>query len=349
VKKILLVIWVSSLLMFSKNALAVDGKWTPEQVLQLGAPALRALGLELPPEALWRREGGGLLEAAVRIDGCSAGFLSPDGLLLTNHHCAFPILQQHSRPERDLITGGFLAGSRGEELAGEGVRATLPHLRRDVTAEVIAAAAAATPAGDDLARYRAIERKRKELVAACEQQLYRRCEVAVFDGGSRYLLLENLEYPDVRLVFAPPRAVGEYGGEVDNWSWPRHTGDFALLRVYADAQGNPAPAGPGNVPYRPVHWFKPASRGVEPGDFVMIAGYPATTYRSFTASEMRERSERFFPGRATLYRAWMDRLEAASARDEKARLALADRLKSLANNYKSSRGQVAGFQRGHLL
>src|SRR6185436_19068761 len=182
-----------------------------------------------------------------------------------NHHCAFSILQQHSTPQRDLITHGFLAGSRDEELPGNGSRATIPHRSRDVTREI----EAAVPAGaDDLARFRAIERKTKEMVAACEAQPNRRCSLEAFDDGVQYVLFESLEFPDVRLVYAPPRAVGEYGGEIDNWSWPRHTGDFALLRVYAGPDGQPAPRGPANAPYRPRHFFPIAAKGVEPGSFV---------------------------------------------------------------------------------
>lgn len=330
----------------SGGAFAVDGKWTPEQILEHDPKWLRELGLEIPPEKLWGKDGAGLLEAAVKVDGCSAGFISSSGLLITNHHCAFGILQQHSTPERDLITQGFLARNSAEELGGAGTRATLPHQTRDVTAII----EAAVPAGaDDLARFRAIERKGKELVAECEKRENRRCQMEAFDGGVRYLLIENLEFPDVRVVYAPPRAVGEYGGEIDNWSWPRHTGDFTLLRIYAGPDGKPAPRSDANVPYKPRHWFPVAQKGVEPGDFVMVAGYPGLTLRSFTEAEMRERAELYFPKRAELYRAWIDLMEAASAKDEKTRIALADRIKTLANREKNSRGQVAGIARGRIL
>ncbi len=334
-------------LLIAGKASAVEGKWTPEQVLQLDPKWLRELGLEIPPDKLWGRDGAGLLEAAVQISGCSAGFVSPEGLLVTNHHCAFAVLQQHSTPERDLITNGFLARTRAEELPGGNVRATIPHRTRDVTKEIEASAVSA--GADDLARFRAIDRKSKEMVASCEAQPDRRCRLEAFDGGVQYTLFESLELSDVRLVYAPPRAVGEYGGEVDNWSWPRHTGDFALLRVYAGPAGQPAAHSAANVPYRPRHWFPVARKGVAEGDFVMLAGYPGQTFRALTESEMRERGERFHPGRADLYRSWIDLMEAASARDEAARIALADRIKSLANREKNSRGQVAGFRRGRIL
>ena len=325
----------------------MEGKWTPEQVLEHDPKWLRELGLEIPPEKLWSREGGGLLEAAVKIDGCSSGFISPQGLMITNHHCAFGILQQHSTPEKDLITHGFLARTRAEELPGAGTRATIPHKTTDVTAEI----EAAVPAGaDDLARYRAIDRKQKEMVALCEQAEHHRCQVASFDGGLRYVLVDSLEFPDVRLVYAPPRSVGEYGGEVDNWSWPRHTGDFALLRVYAGPDGQPAPQGEGNAPFRPRHYFPVAARGIGPDGFVMVAGYPGSpTFRSYTEAEMRERAELYFPRRSALYRQWIDLMEAASEKDETARIALADRVKGLANREKNARGQVDGIRRGHIL
>jgi Peptidase S46 len=330
-----------------RGAFAVEGKWTPEQVLQHDPKWLAGLGLKLPPGALWNAEGNGLLDAAVKMGGCSAGFVSAEGLLVTNHHCAFGLLQENSTQENDLITGGFLARDRAAELAGEGARVAVPHRFTDVTAEVDAAAAAA--GADDLARFRAVERKGNELVAACEKAPSRRCEVAVYDGGVRYLLVESLEFPDVRLVFAPPNAVGDFGGEVDNWSWPRHAGDFALLRVYAGPDHQPAPHAAGNIPYKPPHHFPVSREGVEPGAFVMIPGYPGATFRSLTAAEMRERAELYFPSRAELYRAWIDRMNTASATGDAARIALASRIKSLENVEKNARGQLAGIARGRML
>jgi hypothetical protein len=332
------------------GAFAVEGKWTPEQVLQHDPKWLRGLGLEIPPQKLWTAEGAGLLDAAVKIGGCSAGFISPQGLLITNHHCAFSILQQHSTPERDLITHGFLARTPAEELPGSGVRATIPYRMTDVTKEI----EAAVPAGaDDLARFRAIEREQKERVAGCEKAEHHRCQVAAFDGGLRYVLIDSLEFPDVRLVYAPPGAVGDFGGEVDNWSWPRHVGDFALLRVYAGPGGQPAPRPApqetANVAYRPRHFFPVSPRGIEPDSFVMVAGYPGLTFRSYTEAEMDERATLFYPRRAELYRAWIDRMEAASKQDEAVRIALADRIKGLANQEKNARGQVAGIRRGRIL
>ncbi len=337
---------VPLVLVLAAPALGGEGKWTPTQLLELDPAELLAAGLELPAERLWSAEGAGLLDAAIKIGGCSAGFVSPDGLLVTNHHCAFGILQHHSTPEHDLITEGFLAAERAAEIGGAGTRATLPHQVHDVTARI----AAAVPEGaDDLARYRAIEAEEKALVAECEAKLARRCQVAAYDGGVRWELVESLEYPDVRLAFAPPRSVGEFGGEIDNWSWPRHTGDFTLLRVYGAPDGSPAPVSDENVPLEPRHFFPVATGGVAPGDAVVVAGYPGRTYRALTAPEMAERVELYFPQRAELYADWIATLTTISERSDVARIALASRIKSLANREKNARGQLAGIVRGDLL
>ncbi len=333
-------------LMSTSPSPAEPGKWTPQQILEIDLARLASWGLQVPPTELWRPEGGGLLEAAVQISGCSAGFISPDGLLVTNHHCVFSILQEHATPARDLIHDGFLAKSREEELPGTGVRVTVPHKLTDVTAEIEKAAAGAA---DDFARFQAIDRKKKELVAACEAQPFRRCQVAVYNDGVRYELIEALEFSDVRLVWAPPRALGEYGGEVDNWSWPRHTADFALARVWAADGKNPAPHAAENQPYHPSRFFPISLSGVRDGDLVMVAGFPGYTVRGMTAPEMAEVAERYFPARAALYRRWLDLMDAAMAADREASIALADRAKSLANREKNARGQVAGIARGQIL
>ncbi len=327
------------------SAARMAGKWTPEQLLQHDAEWLREIGLRVPAGELWNADGG-LLRAVVNIRGCTASFVSEQGLMLTNHHCVYSILQQHSTPERDLLRDGFVAERLEDELPGGNSWASVIHRLTDVTAEV----EAAVPAGaDDLQRYQALEAKKKELVAACEAQPHRRCQVAVYDDGVHYELIEALEFTDVRLVYAPPQAVGEYGGEVDNWSWPRHTGDFALLRVYAAEGKRPAAYDTANQPYRPQVSLRLATEGVEAGDFILVPGFPARSYRSWIVDEVAERAELFFPQRSALYQDWLQVLSQEAENGEAARLALADRSKRLANREKNSRGQLAGLARGEVL
>lgn len=329
------------------GGLALEGKWTPWQLGQLDQHWLAEQGLQVPSSALWNPvSGGGLLAAVVDLDGCTAALVSGEGLLLTNHHCVYSMLQQQSTPHADILSTGFLAPGRGGERAGYSSSALVPARFTDVTADVEKAVPARA---DGLARSRALAQRQKELVAECERQPGRRCRVAAFDGGLQYVLIESLEYPDVRLVYAPPQALGDFGGEVDNWMWPRHTGDFALLRIWADRQGLPARSSRDNVPLRTERFLRLGLDGVKSGDFVLTAGYPARSFRSLTAPEMGERAALYFPLRAELYGAWQAILEKASVRDETARMVLADRVQSMANVAKNARGQIAGLARGNLV
>jgi hypothetical protein len=335
------------LLCVALPAFAEEGKWTPQQVLELNPAWLRAQGLQLPPGRLWdAQRGTGLLAGAVNVGGCSGAFISASGLIITNHHCVFSIIQEHSSPQRDLIAQGFLAPGREAELPGKGARILVPRAFTDVTRRVLAA----VPEGaDDLARFKAIERQQKELVAACEQRPATRCQVAVFDGGLQYVLVDSVELADVRLVYAPPRAVGEFGGEEDNWMWPRHTGDFAIVRAYTAPDGAAASYSEKNVPYRAEFFFPLAPRGVQPGEFVMVLGYPGTSFRALLAEEMAQRQARFYPRLIDVYGESIRILEEEGAKDAAGKIAVASTLKQFHNRAKNASGQLAGLARGQLV
>ncbi len=316
----------------------------PEQIAEIDRAQLEAAGLSLAPTALWNPAGdetnGGLMRAAVNLSGCSAAFISAEGLIATNHHCAYRALQARSSPEHDYLTEGFLARERSQELEATG--ATVRVLRRieDVTDKV---RAAATAAKDDRARRQAVERVEKELVAACEQGPGARCDVASFYGGSQYRLFEYVELRDVRLVYAPPAAVGEYGGEIDNWMWPRHTGDFSLLRAYVGPDGGPADHAAENRPYRPAQYLKVSPDGVSPGDFVAVLGYPGSTQRYMPAVEVERWVEQVLPGMVSMYGEWIDILEREAARGDEVRIKVAALQKGLANRHKNARGMLDGI------
>ncbi|MFY0574439.1 S46 family peptidase [Cystobacter fuscus] len=333
--------------LLSAPALAGEGKWTPQQVLQLDAAALKKQGLQLPPQKLWDpKRGTGLLAGTVNVGGCSGAFISEAGLVITNHHCAFSIIQEHSTPQRDLLTQGFLARTREEELPGKGARIQVPRAFTDVTKQMLEA----VPAGaDDLARQKALERKEKELVAECEKRPATRCKVARFEGGLQFTLLDSVELADVRLVYAPPRSVGEYGGEEDNWMWPRHTGDFSILRAYVAPDGSAAQFSAQNVPYKAEFFFPLAPEGVKPDDFVMVLGYPGITFRAMLADEMADRQSRYYPRVIDVYGELIRILEEQGEKEPAGKIAVASNLKSLHNRYKNAGGQLAGLKRGHLV
>jgi Peptidase S46 len=314
---------------------AEEGKWTPQQVLQLDAQWLKHQGLELPVSRLWNpQRGTGLLSAAIAVPGCSASFVSANGLILTNHHCLFSMVQEHSTSERDLITNGFLARTQAEELASKTMRVTVPRRFTDVTREI---ESAVPTNADDAARSKAIEAKEKSLVAACEKTQGSRCSVAAFDGGLSYALVETFELTDIRLVYAPPRAIGEFGGEPDNFRWPRHTGDFSIARAYKDGK-----------PYRPEFFFPLSPNGVKPGDFVMVLGYPGRTFRAMTAGEM-ENERRRFELVQNVYGEWIRSLEDTTKGSADGSIAVAAGLKSLNNAHTNAEGQLAGLARGRLI
>ena len=264
------------------------GMWMPRQMPD-NAKRLQELGLEIDAAAL-SDPTQPPLSAVVSLGGCTASFVSPEGLVVTNHHCVRGALQLNSTPEENLLEDGFLAGSRGEERwAGPTQRIKVAQKISDVTATVTAGLA---EIGDAGARHDDIEKREKKIIADCEKgRPGTRCDVRSFFGGKEWQLTEYLELRDVRLVYVPHRAIGNYGGEIDNWSWPRHTGDFAFYRAYVGKDGKPADHSPDNLPYRPASFLKVQPKGVADHDLVFVTGYPGRTNRHLTASELRHAAE----------------------------------------------------------
>jgi len=328
------------------HARADEGQWMPSQIAELDQARLRELGLELAPEQLWSADGG-LLRAAVNLSGCSAAFVSADGLIATNHHCAYAAIQGNSSVEHDYLKDGFVARERGQELPGKDLTVRVIERIDDVTAEIQAAVDAAP---DDRGRAQAIERARKQLVDACEKSgPSRRCEVASFYSGSLYQRFTYKELRDVRLVYAPPAAIGEFGGEDDNWMWPRHTGDFALVRAYAGADNQPAEAAPDNVAYKPAQFIRPAATGVKDGDFVAVLGYPGATQRYLPVVEVERFIDQVFPARIDLYGEWIAIYEQLGGLDPAVAIKVAASKKSLANRHKNAQGMLAGLRAMQLV
>jgi hypothetical protein len=336
------IIVVSSLMVVGSLAHAGEGMWLPEQLDDV-AHDLTTLGLRLDPALLGElaREP---LSAIVSLGGCSASFVSPDGLVITNHHCVEGALALNSTGERNLVDQGFDAGGRdGEIYAGPGSRVYVTQALDDVTETVRAAIDAAT---DDRARYEALDRVRKELVAECEAPGSLRCSVASYFNGEEYRLIRQLEIEDVRLVWAPPAMIGFFGGDIDNWMWPRHTGDFAFLRAYVGPDGAPAPHAEENVPYRPPGWLRIATDGLDAGDFVMVAGYPGSTSRYRTGWEVTRAAEVRYPWQVATMRELLAILDARSAEDADAEVRLASSRFGIANYLKNNEGMLDGLVAG---
>ena len=339
------VLIAASALLVAGEARANEGQWKPGQIADIH-PQASALGLARSADELWGSEGG-LLRAAINYGGCSAAFVSPQGLIATNHHCAYGALQANSSVEQDYLRDGFLAATRAEELRAPGRTVRVLSEVTDVSEQVQAELA---PITDDAARAKAYDALRNRLVDACEAEAPgRSCSLASFFGGQVYELHATIHIQDVRLVYAPPAAIGEYGGETDNWMWPRHTGDFTLLRAYVGPDGKPAAPDEANIPYAPKHWLEPSTDDLDESDFVAVLGYPGRTDRYMWAGELARHVEQWLPLRVELYGEWIAILERAAAADEAVAIQVAALKKGLANRHKNARGKLAGLAKMDLL
>lgn len=280
--KKLIKVSVLALAVSAGAAFASEGMWMPKQLPQI-ADDLKATGLELDPATLTQ-----LTEfpmgAIISLGGCTASFVSPQGLVVTNHHCAYGSIQYNSTAEKNLIKDGFLAKSLNEELpAAPGSRVYVTVDVQEVSDKIIDSKTAKL-AGKK--RVDAMEANEKALVAECEKDSGHRCNVYSFYGGLEFYLIKQMEIRDVRLVHAPAEGIGKFGGDTDNWMWPRHTGDYSFYRAYVGKDGKPADFSADNVPYVPKHHLRLASEGVKEGDFVMVTGYPGRTNRHRLPSEV---------------------------------------------------------------
>ncbi|HEX8401736.1 MAG TPA: S46 family peptidase [Allosphingosinicella sp.] len=330
-----------ALLSLAAPAVAEEGMWLPRQTPGI-AKELRAAGLQLDPATLGNLKAAPW-NAIASLGGCSAAFLSPQGLVATNHHCVYGSIQYNSKPGQDYLTDGFLAASLADELpAAPGSRIYVIEDLREVTAEMNKGVTARL---SGLARFEQMENNRKALIASCEKQPSRRCDVRAYYGGATYFLQQQLEIKDVRLVYAPAGGIGNFGGETDNWMWPRHTGDFGFYRAYVAPDGSSVPFAKENVPYRPKAHLKVAQQGVKAGDFVMVAGFPGTTSRLVTASEAKFNFDTMYPVQQKLLNDYSDLIVRSVAGDEDANIKYASILKGSDNYKKKYIGEMAGADR----
>jgi len=336
---------LSLAILTSFAAQADEGMWMPQQLPQV-AKQLKAAGLKLDPANLTK-----LTEfpmgAIVSLGGCSASFVSPQGLVVTNHHCVYNSIAVNSTPERDLLANGFLAKTMADELpASPGSRVYVTDEVANVSAQVI------TPEVAKLtgkARIDAIEKNQKTLVAACEKDAGYRCTVASFYGGLEFYRLKQLEIRDVRLVHAPASGVGKFGGDTDNWMWPRHTGDYGFYRAYVSRDGKSAEFSKDNVPYQPKHIIKIAKDNPKEGDFVMVLGYPGRTNRHRLPSEVAFTFDWNYPAFIQASSETLAIIDRETKNDPAARLKYAGQIAGVNNYYKNRKGMLVSYQGSDFL
>ncbi|ALN90339.1 peptidase S46 family protein [Lysobacter gummosus] len=323
------------------TARAVEGMWVPQQLPEISAP-LKKAGLKLNAKQLADLTGDPM-GAVVSLGGCTASFVSPRGLVVTNHHCAYGAIQLNSTAQKNLMRDGFNAATPGEELsAGPASRIYVLDSIQDVTAQV---KSAIDEVVEPIDRTHALETIEKRLIASCEAEAGYGCELYSFFGGATYRLFRRIEIKDVRLVYAPPGSVGNYGGEVDNWMWPRHTGDFSFYRAYVGKDGKPAEYSKDNVPYQPKRYLKLADKPLGEGDFVMVAGYPGRTSRYALASDFDATANWTYPTTSAHYKNLIALVEETAKKDPEIGVKYASSVRGWQNTMKNYDGQLEGFKR----
>lgn len=302
---------------------------------------LSEAGLKIGQKEIYNPEGISLIDALVNVGGCTGSFVSGEGLIITNHHCAFSAVQLASTPENDYLDKGFVARSREQEIQAKGLTCRITDSYEDVSDKVLAAAAGVT---DPASRIRLINAGMKKLAAGAEaQDSTIKAEVSEMFMGKTYVLFRYKTIKDVRLVYVPSRNIGEFGGETDNWVWPRHTGDFSFMRAYVAPDGSSAGYSKDNIPYTPKRFLRVNPKGVNEEDFVFILGYPGKTFRNRPAQYIQYQQDYLLPYVAGLYEFQTKVMEEAGKTDKATELKLATRIKRNANVLKNYRGKLKGL------
>ncbi|WP_416996490.1 S46 family peptidase [Alistipes dispar] len=309
-------------------ALADEGMWLPSLISER-IDDMRSKGFRLTAEDIYSSNQASMKDAVVLFDGgCTGELVSPEGLLLTNHHCGYDAIQRHSTVEHDYLTHGFWAMSRAEELPNEGLNVRFLVRMEEVTDRLKAGETA-----EEIVRR--AEAEGKGFKASVEQMYY----------GNQQFLFVYRQFDDVRLVAAPPSSIGKFGGDTDNWIWPRHTGDFSVFRIYASKDNEPAAYSPDNVPYRPGKFFTVSAGGVGEGDFTMIYGFPGNTQEYILSDAVRYIAERSDPAKIAIRTGRLDLIREAQQSDPELRIHYAAKQATIANAWKKWQGEALGIGR----
>ncbi|MBR5911115.1 MAG: S46 family peptidase [Bacteroidales bacterium] len=325
-------------------AKAGEGMWIP-MLLQYNEKEMQEMGMKITAEDIYSINHSSLKDAIVLFGGgCTGEIVSDQGLLLTNHHCGFDYIQKHSSVEHDYLTRGFWAMNQGEELPCPGLSVIFLREMRDVTEKILHGTNVDMPEDE---RKAIIEENIKKLVSDTEKQTPYKVSIKPFFLGNEYYMLLNEEYTDVRLVGCPPSNIGKFGGDTDNWVWPRHTGDFSVFRVYADKDGHPAVYHKDNVPYKPAKHLEISLKGAEESDFAFVFGYPARTNEYLPAVAVDQEANLIDPITVDLRGKVLDIYNKYQEQDPKVRIQYASKHASLGNGWKKWMGVTEGINHFH--
>jgi hypothetical protein len=328
---------------FSGWSRADEGMWLPIFAEKYNLKAMKDKGFKLTAEDIYSENQNSLKEAVVLFGrGCTGEIISKEGLVITNHHCGFDNIQSHSSVEHDYLKNGFWAYKLGDELPNPGLSVKILVKMEDVTLQVLKGVTAQMAEKD---RQTTIKNNSKDILKSVEAATGCKATVEAMFYGNQYMLFVYEEYKDVRLVGAPPSAIGKFGGDTDNWMWPRHTGDFSLFRIYADKNNKPASYSPNNVPFKPSRSLKISLKGIKEGDFTMVYGYPGRTQEYLPASSIKLITEVSNPNKIRLRTKRLDIQNAEMSKNQAVRIQYAAKNASIANAWKKWQGELKGLVR----
>lgn len=322
---------------------AAEGMWIPSLLKALVENDMKAMGLKLSAEDIYSINKSSLKDAIVHFGGgCTAEVVSDQGLILTNHHCGFSQIQSHSSVEHDYLTDGFWAKDFASELSNPGLTATFIVRIEDMTAKVLEG----TEGLDENARNAKIANQIATLESETEKaEPGHQAEIKPFYYGNEFYMIVTKTYRDVRLVGTPPSSVGKFGGDTDNWMWPRHTGDFSVFRIYAGADNEPADYSENNVPYKPGHSLPVSVKGTKPGDFTMVYGFPGVTQQYLHSAAVKFITQEMNPRAIGMRDKSLDIINATMASSDRLRIAYASKQARIANAWKKWIGENKGLER----
>jgi len=336
---ILLILVVS----FGFKAKADEGMWLLPLIEKLNMGKMTELGLKLSAEDIYSLNKASVKDAIIIFGGgCTGEIVSSQGLILTNHHCGYGSIQQHSSVDHDYLRDGFWAMTKDQELPNPNLAVTFLIRIEDVSAQILANV---KPGMSETDRTAAINDARQTIEKKAGEGNNYRAQVGSFYGGNYFYLLVYERYNDVRLVGAPPTSIGKFGSDTDNWEWPRHTGDFSVFRVYSGPDGKPAPYSKDNVPLKPKHYLPVSIKDLNKGDFAMIMGYPGRTNRYMTSFEINEQLQIVHPDRIKIRGIKQDIWMKDMQTDQKINIQYASKYFGSSNYWKYSIGQKAGLER----
>ena len=322
---------------------ADEGMWIPILIEKYNIKLMQEKGFKLSAEDIYSVNRACMKDAVLLFGGgCTGEVISSEGLLITNHHCGYGQIQSHSSLQHDYLANGFWAMSKEEELSSQGLTVTFLKRMEDVTDKVLKGV---TEGMDPTERDKIINSNISEINTKAAEGTGYSASVRPFYMGNQYFLFVNEIFRDIRLVGAPPEAIGKFGGETDNWIWPRHTGDFSLFRIYTDKNNKPADYSKDNVPYKPVYFFPISLKGVKEGDFTMVFGYPGTTFEYVPSYYIDMVKNYINPKMIAIRAKKIDIMEAAMATDPLIRIQYSSKKSGIANSWKKWMGEIQGLDK----